>query len=557
MGNALYSNWDDTQSYLYGLQLSSSNSIMASFGAVIFQYIVSQWIWSAQISKNTKNPHHHFPIYIISLIFFWIIYSIIFNSYVEGVDATDNQKYIILILVFLFAGIPLNILFFSLWKEIFFHDSSRVEDDLESGATGNNTNFASDQPSKEEPTQNKVNASTPSAPAQNKSTKPKIEYINNIKIFLTNVVIIHHCSRTVLGGSYETGVGHAIQYDDASNPANIILELISGINSSYFMQLFFFYSGYFTPTSLDRKGTFDFLFERAKRLIIPNAAYTFILGPYVEKGISSMLLDGSFTPDTITNTGVSWFLAQLLLMNIAYVFACGNGWHPKIAFPGITKLLLCVGLPLGLIIATILLFFPSGSFFFGTPRFWNDYLSFVVFFFGGALARRNKWLDELQNISKKTRIAIYVLCLVLIILMFTGSLVQPFAEKYISVAALLHYVTEGIVLQGVATFVWSLAITVFFMDFVNKKYFSTDFFTKAMYTAYIIQFVFPMQIAFYLYTLVLNASGVNLEFVDNVAQVSSGGIIFGGWLFISVVTLLICWPSAYLIYSIPGFSQVL
>ena len=67
---------------------------------------------------------------------------------------------------------------------------------------------------------------------------------------------------------------------------NIILFIFTVTNASYFMNLFFFYSGYFVPKSFDKKGMYSFLFDRAKRLGVPFVVYTFFLGPFVYSGES-------------------------------------------------------------------------------------------------------------------------------------------------------------------------------------------------------------------------------------------------------------------------------
>lgn len=48
-------------------------------------------------------------------------------------------------------------------------------------------------------------------------------------------------------------------------------------------------SGYFVPKSLDKKGIHEFLFDRAKRLLIPFVVYNFFFGTYVEYGEFCML----------------------------------------------------------------------------------------------------------------------------------------------------------------------------------------------------------------------------------------------------------------------------
>ena len=42
--------------------------------------------------------------------------------------------------------------------------------------------------------------------------------------------------------------------DDPANWGSVILGLFVDTNASYFMGLFFFYSGYFVPRSYDKKG---------------------------------------------------------------------------------------------------------------------------------------------------------------------------------------------------------------------------------------------------------------------------------------------------------------
>ena len=117
-------------------------------------------------------------------------------------------------------------------------------------------------------------------------------------------------------------------------------------------------------------------------------------------------------------------------------------------------------------------------------------------------------------------------------------------------------------MKGILATGMSLAVSVFFMDYVNKKYFCTAFFSKAMYTAYIIQFSFPMLVCLKLFGMILQATG-NIAYTEgsdpsiDTAYIVNDNLIFPGWLFVSTVTLIIVWPMAYAIRSIPGFSQVL
>lgn len=102
----------------------------------------------------------------------------------------------------------------------------------------------------------------------------------------------------------------------------------------------------------------------------------------------------------------------------------------------------------------------------------------------------------------------------------------------------------------------SLAVTVFFMDYVDKNYFFTDFFAKSMYTSYIIHMSFPLQVGIKCWLLILEATN-NAVYVDNSWEIENGNLVFPCFLLVSAITLIITWPLAYAIRSIPGFSQVL
>ena len=77
---------------------------------------------------------------------------------------------------------------------------------------------------------------TTTEPTEQKPPKETVDYINNIKIFLTNIVIIFHC--------YGSGQGFTIQDmippTSSSSWGSVILYLFQALCQSYFMNLFFF-----------------------------------------------------------------------------------------------------------------------------------------------------------------------------------------------------------------------------------------------------------------------------------------------------------------------------
>lgn len=115
----------------------------------------------------------------------------------------------------------------------------------------------------------------------------RLDYLDNLKIFLTVLVIFHH---TLLGlasyNSWYLSIGFictgflGCPYDvDTGSLQGWITPALLTFNQSFFMSLFFFISGLFTPTSFDKKGTHKFLIDKFKRLGFGFALYSLVLGP--------------------------------------------------------------------------------------------------------------------------------------------------------------------------------------------------------------------------------------------------------------------------------------
>jgi hypothetical protein len=110
----------------------------------------------------------------------------------------------------------------------------------------------------------------------------------------------------------------------------------------------------------------------------------------------------------------------------------------------------------------------------------------------------------MEYIKKKSRAAIYLWASVSIMIFAATELLGPIYDPAQSpvlhaiILAIYGFVNDGYIGLSV-----SLSITVFFMDYVDKEYFCTDFFTKSMYTAYIIQLSFPILAAAKCWVLLL------------------------------------------------------
>ena len=120
-------------------------------------------------------------------------------------------------------------------------------------------------------------ASSTAAPT---TTRPRLFYLDNLRVALTALVVIHHSAATysdIPGAWY-----YSEQGSDSS--AGFLFGLLM-INQAFFMGAFFLIAGFFVPGSFDRKGGRRFLRERLLRLGVPLLIFLVLLRPLVTLGI--------------------------------------------------------------------------------------------------------------------------------------------------------------------------------------------------------------------------------------------------------------------------------
>jgi len=197
----LYVDWTDTQFELYRSKLMFANASAIAFIVALTQYSVSRWIW---FGGKAKRPPHHSPVYLICGINFWIIWSLVIDSISIGEygDSIPLGTRIAMPLLVL-AGVPFNLAFCWVWTIVFppTEDSQDMNsDELEVHAQEKDDKLeceaiitATDNNQVEK--QVGQSDKQEEAPIRNDNTpsvKPKVLYINNIKVFLTNIVILYH-----------------------------------------------------------------------------------------------------------------------------------------------------------------------------------------------------------------------------------------------------------------------------------------------------------------------------------------------------------------------------
>lgn len=173
-------------------------------------------------------------------------------------------------------------------------------------------------------------------------TEPSLDYLSNLKAFLTALVILHHTA------VFYGGAGH-LPYHSTSSPSGSepILVAFNAVNQTFLMALFFFIAGFFSQRSLARRtertgeregsvggGPKRFIMDRFRRLAVPTVLYT-LLGPAfcrvaVELGRGREVRAEDVRAEVRTARGVRgpvWFCALLLIFDtlLAASWTC----HPQ------------------------------------------------------------------------------------------------------------------------------------------------------------------------------------------------------------------------------------
>jgi surface polysaccharide O-acyltransferase-like enzyme len=225
--------------------------------------------------------------------------------------------------------------------------------------------------------------------------------LDALRAFTTLLVVFHHCAITygAIGGWYYHEV------PPSRDVATICLVLFCTVNQAFFMGLFFLLAGYYSRSSLTRKGLPQFLFDRFFRLGLPLLFYGVVLGPITialaqtSKGapfgatLRMLGLRGTFDP------GPMWFAQALLIFTLllaAGVTVLRHVGHPlrvgEDSFP--TNLTLGIGALLTGTAALILrIWWPVGVNVWGLQL--GYFSSYVVLFVAGFAAAKGRRLEFL------------------------------------------------------------------------------------------------------------------------------------------------------------------
>jgi surface polysaccharide O-acyltransferase-like enzyme len=237
-----------------------------------------------------------------------------------------------------------------------------------------------------------------------KMPKDRLLFIDNLRILLIIMVVLHHLAITYgAPGSwyYKEGQPEMIE--------TIIFSLFAAINQAFFMGFFFMISGYFTPGSYDKKGALPFFKDRLLRLGMPLLFYILFIDPLINyalalsAGFTGYFLD--FLGFYIRNysglgSGPLWFVEALLIFAGVYVIwrFLGENKGRERKIPE-NRTVAIFAIILGIVTFIVRIWLPMG---------WNFALlnlqipffpQYIAMFIIGLIAYRGNWF---MQISQKT-----------------------------------------------------------------------------------------------------------------------------------------------------------
>ena len=334
-------------------------------------------------------------------------------------------------------------------------------------------------------------------------------YLDNLKVCLTVLVIMHHA-----GQAYGNGGGWAYT---PSNPAEFMPWIwhFFSTNAAFFMGLYFFISGYFVPRSFDKQGTKQFVHKKLLRLGVP----LLVMG-----GIISIL---SGKPEI----GHMWFVESLLVFCLIYalirqwVQPVNEACYSKPTIIG----LLVVALLMGVGSYVIRQISPQDHWIwpFGIiplPMEPAHYLQYVMMFVLGILAYRFQWLDKMSN-------SVGFMALLIGIALAMGNYLRDGGPWDAFV-----WQWFGIYESLMCVFI-SFGLIWLFREFVSTTSRFWQWCAAQSYGAYM----------FHLLLMVVLQNAMDSIWIG----------AFGKFLFIGVVTTVLSFHLTWMVKMIPGFKKVL
>jgi peptidoglycan/LPS O-acetylase OafA/YrhL len=382
--------------------------------------------------------------------------------------------------------------------------------------------------------------------------KERLYYLDNIKIFLVILVILHHVGQAYgpTGGfwHYQSSLGESIPN----------LGRFYAVNAAFFMGFLFMISGYFFPISYDRTNGVGFLQKKLLRLGVPLLFVFLILEPlqmyfyytmysgnaplpffefYVRiwfgiGGVPDGFID-SLGRFPYLNFGHAWFIQHLLVYAIIYWFLRKILKTPTLkqeskAFSAFH--ILVIFLVIAVISLIVRIWFPIDhwvgvfGFFQVEVAHWPQY---IVMFTVGITAYRKNWLNTLK---KGTGYALLFVALLLTVGVYSGvaGVVIGFFEPF-NMWAVYGSLLAVTMIFGLLTL---------FREIGNKTTPFLQMLSRSSFAAYIIHMPIVIAVQYALDTVVI------------------GGAV-GKFVTVSVISLVLTYTISALLIKVKPLGKVL
>jgi len=380
------------------------------------------------------------------------------------------------------------------------------------------------------------------------STGSRLLFIDNIRVFLTILVILHHLMVTYTGtGSWMYTEG---RQDFASGALGTWFQIV---NQAYFMGLFLLISAYFVPGSYDRKRAGRFLKDRLIRLGIPLAVYSWILSPLlvywfnrVKEGVS--LPWWQYLPglkfEAVIGSGPLWFVETLLIFSVVYVG--WRRWIQRVArprapsstvdarFPG-NGVIALFALLLGIVSFGVRLWRPVGWNFTPLNLQFPFFAQYIALFIVGLIAYRRNWFLGLPEATGRLWLAIGIVMILLFWPLALGGGMDKSTEPFRGGwhwQAFAYALWESFTCLGMC-----IGLIYLFRRNVHRQGALARFLVPNAYTAYIIHGV----------VITVAALAVRNVMVYPLLK----------WALVALVTVPLCFGLSHLIRKIPYTDRVL
>lgn len=334
----------------------------------------------------------------------------------------------------------------------------------------------------------------------NRTTEPKqsaqrIVFIDNLRVFLTMLVVAHHSIITY------AGVGGWYYREGRQDELTTIFgAMFTGVNQAFFMAFFFMIAAYFAVPSLEKKGPGKFIKDRFVRLGIPIVFYDLFINPAICYALRVTVNDerttyfnyyvGYISHFKSIGTGPLWFLSALLVFSLVYVAIQSiakkgiPGADTGKPFPG-TGALIVFCIICGVATFIVRLWMHVGN----EVEIVNwqipYFVLYVALFAAGIAAYRGNWFNTIADrTGKRWFAAAHVLILLMPVIIIIGGGLRGEQESF----------TGGLHYQALAYAMWEPFLCVGMcagLTVVFRKRFNTagrlqSFLSKNAYTVYII-----------------------------------------------------------------------